>query len=430
MQAKIIIPFLVLTMLLVSCVEMKDQAIFDAPADQEIPVGIKNFYALNVFEGKMNGEHWFSKPPEIESKECLDITSTYFITSELDENGEAIVEPAMRWTWDKQAGDCDWMGLGLGWDGWSGKDLSRITDNAAIQLKVRSVKGDLKSLPLAACLEDYGDNQLWIGFHPQVIENGVIKEDEWSNVTLPLAEFEWDIAQDIDMSNIKQMIVQFEAAGDLYVKEINVIPFKGGFTKRIEIPHAAELDLNLDGLASENSWDQAKGVAFSSYQVKSLSDDENLYFLLNFESEQDLINPFKDGGMWNGDGFEIAFTTNHELNKKRAFMSSSDQHFIINLANKHVWDYRNSALLEGVEVAESKKENAYQFEIQVPLSSLDLDPFTTNVKYQMEFAVGKSSADGTKREMQYKWNSEGKDGFYAKPALWGDMSLTPLAKIQ
>lgn len=426
MKAKRITTLLVTLTFMVSCVEMKDQAIFDAPADQDVPEGIKNFYALNVFEGKLNGEHWFSKPPEIESKECLDITSTYFITSELDENGEAIVEPAMRWTWDKQAGDCDWMGMGLGWDGWSGKDLSRITDNAAIQLKVRSVKGDLKSLPLAACLEDYGDNQLWIGFHPQVIENGIIKEDEWSNVTLPLAEFEWDIAQNIDMSNIKQMLVQFEAAGDLYVKEINVIPFKGGFTKRIEIPYANQLDLTIDGKADETLWSQAQAIEFASYEVKSLSDDENFYFSLSFDSEQDIINPFTDGGMWNGDGFEIAFTSNHELGKKRAFMSSTDQHFIINLANSYVWDYRNSELIDGIKVAKSKSNGAYQFEIQVPLSSLDLDAFTPNVKYQMEFAVGKSSADGTKREMQYKWNSEGKDGFYAKPALWGEMTLVPI----
>lgn len=426
MQTKIIIPFLVFTLSLVSCVEMKEQAMFDAPAEQEIPVGIENFYALNVFEGKLNGEHWFSKPPEIETKACLDITSTYFITSDLDENGEAIVEPAMRWTWDKKAGDCSWMGMGLGWDGWAGKDLSQITDKAAIQLKVRSVKGDLKSLPLAACLEDYGDNQLWIGFHPQVIENGIIKEDEWSNVTLPLAEFEWDIAPNIDMSNIKQMIVQFEAGGDLYVKEINVIPFKGGFTKRIEIPYANSLDVSIDGELNEEVWSSANAVEFSSYSVKSLSDEENFYFSLSFESEQDIINPFTDGGMWNGDGFEIAFTTNHELNKKRSFMSSTDQHFIINLANKHVWDYRNSTLLKGIEMAQSKQGNTYTFEIQMPLEALSLEPFTTDVSYQMEFAVGKSSADGTKREMQYKWNSEGKDGFYAKPALWGDMTLVPL----
>jgi hypothetical protein len=157
-----------------------------------------------------------------------------------------------------------------------------------------------------------------------------------------------------------------------------------------------------------------------------LSDDENFYFSLSFDSAQDIVNPFTDGGMWNGDGFEIAFTTNHELNKKRAFMSSTDQHFIINLANNYVWDYRNSELLDGIKVAKSKSDGAYQFEIQVPLSSLDLDPFTADVNYQMEFAVGKSSADGTKREMQYKWNSEGKDGFYAKPALWGDMTLIPI----
>ncbi|MDG1850369.1 MAG: sugar-binding protein, partial [Flavobacteriales bacterium] len=210
------------------------------------------------------------------------------------------------------------------------------------------------------------------------------------------------------------------------VKEINVIPFKGGFTKRIEIPRASTLDVNIDGQINEDVWNSTQGVEFSSYTVKSLSDDENLYFSLSFDSEQDIINPFTDGGMWNGDGFEIAFTNNHELGKKRVFMSSTDQHFIVNLDNKYVWDYRNSKLLEGIKVAKSKNNGTYQFEIQVPLSSLNLDPFTTDVKYQMEFAVGKSSADGTKREMQYKWNSEGKDGFYAKPALWGEMTLVPI----
>jgi len=426
MKDKIIIPLLVVTTFLSSCIQMKQQAIFDAPAEQEIPEGIENFYALNVFEGKLNGEHWFSKPPEIETKACLDITSAYFITPELDESGEAIVESAMRWTWDKKAGDCSWMGMGLGWDGWSGKDLSQITNKAAIQLKVRSVKGDLKSLPLAACLEDYGDNQLWIGFHPHVIENGVIRDEGWTNIILPLAEFEWDIAPNIDMSNIKQMIVQFEAGGDLYVKEINVIPFKGGFTKRVEIAHAESLNLSIDGQSDEDAWGHAQEVEFSTYKVKSLSDDENLYFLLSFESNQAMINPFEDGGMWNGDAFEVALSTNHKINKKRPFMSSSDKHFVVNLQNKIAWDYRDSKVINEIAVAEVKDGDSYQFEFKVPLSSLDAEPFIKDVNYQIEFAVGKSSADGSKREMQYKWNSGGKDGFYAKPALWGDMTVTPL----
>ena len=348
MKAKIILPFLVFILFLVSCTTMKQQALFDAPADQEIPEGIENFYALNVFNGKLSGENWYSKPPEISTSACLDISSNYFISPELEASDNAEAEHATRWTWDKKAGDCPWMGIGFGWDGWAGKDLSQITDKAAIQLKVRSVNGHIKSLPLAACLEDYGGNQLWIGFHSQAIENGIIRDDEWSNVTLPLAEFEWDIAPNIDMSNIKQMIVQFEAGGDLYVKEINVIPFKGGFTKRIEGAYAESLNISIDGKTNEAIWLSTKAVEFSSYKVKTVADSKNLYFSLNFSSNQTMINNSNDGRMWNGDAFEIAFSTNHELNKKRGFMSSTDQHIGINLENYTVWNWREDNTVENI----------------------------------------------------------------------------------
>jgi len=145
MKAKIILPFLVFILFLVSCTTMKQQALFDAPADQEIPEGIENFYALNVFNGKLSGENWYSKPPEISTSACLDISSNYFISPELEASDNAEAEHATRWTWDKKAGDCPWMGIGFGWDGWAGKDLSQITDKAAIQLKVRSVNGHIKS---------------------------------------------------------------------------------------------------------------------------------------------------------------------------------------------------------------------------------------------------------------------------------------------
>ena len=425
MKAKLILPFLVFTLFFVSCTTMKQQALFDAPAEQEIPEGIENFYSLKVFDGKLSGENWYSKPPEISTSACLNVSSTYFISPELEASDDAEAEPAIRWTWDKKAGDCPWMGIGFGWDGWAGKDMSQITDKAAIQLKVRSVNGHIKSLPLAACLEDYGDNQLWIGFHPPVIENGIIRDDEWSNVILPLAEFEWDIAPNIDMSNIKQMIVQFEAGGDLYVKEINVIPFKGGFTKRIEAPHADNLNISIDGKTNEAIWESAETVEFSSYKVKTVADSENLYFSLNFSSNQSMINNSDDGGMWNGDAFEIAFSTNHELNKKRGFMSSTDQHIGINLENYTVWNWREDNTVENISVSKHKNGDDYQFEIQVPLKSLGLESFKTGVTYGIEFAVDESSADGSKRELQHRWNS-GREGFYAKPALWGELSFTEI----
>jgi len=423
MKAKLPIPFLFFTLFLVSCSTMKQQALFDAPADQEIPEGIENFYALNIFDGKMNGEHWFSKPPEISTKKCLDITNTYFISPELIASNDVEAKPSMRWKWDKKAGDCSWMGMGFGWDGWAGKDMSQIIDKAAIQFKVRSAKGSLKSLPLAACFEDYADNQVWIGFHPQVIENGIITDDQWSNVTLPLAEFEWENAQDIDMTNIKQMIVQFEAAGDIYVDEIKVIPFKGGFTKRIEVPLAERFTINLDGIANEKSWGHAKEVEFSSFKVKSLADSDNLYFLLSFTSKTSMKNKNKDGSVWNGDAFEIAFSTNYELSRKRSFMQTTDRHIGINLEDYSVWDWREQKAVKNVTVSQQKNEDNYQFEIKIPLKSLELESFKSDVNYNIEFAVNQSSDDGSKREIQYRWNSPSKEGFHVKPSLWGDLTF-------
>ena len=140
-----------------SCMTLKDQGIFDMSSDQILPEHIENVYALDVFKGVMSGEQWFSKPPEIPTTKCLDVTA---VNSNFD-----ISNSSMLWTWDKKAANCGWMGIGFGWDGWAGKDLSSIIDKAAIQLKVKSKNGILKSLPLAACLEDYGGNQVWIGFH-------------------------------------------------------------------------------------------------------------------------------------------------------------------------------------------------------------------------------------------------------------------------
>ena len=48
-----------------SCMTLKDQAIFDMSSDQILPEHIENVYWLDVFNGVMSGEQWFSKPHEI-----------------------------------------------------------------------------------------------------------------------------------------------------------------------------------------------------------------------------------------------------------------------------------------------------------------------------------------------------------------------------
>ena len=56
---------------------------------------------------------------------------------------------------------CEWIGMGIGWDGWQGKDMSRIMEKSAIELVVRVEKGSISSLPIVFILEDYSENQCY-----------------------------------------------------------------------------------------------------------------------------------------------------------------------------------------------------------------------------------------------------------------------------
>lgn len=398
-------------LLLSSCVSFKEKSLFDRSSGQILPDHIENLYALNIFDGTMNGEQWCSKPPELPSSECLTIEAVHVEMN----------TPSMLWSWNKNAADCGWMGIGFGWDGWTGKDLSAVVDKAAIQLKVRSKKGVLKSLPLAASLEDFGGNQVWIGFNSKVMPLDGVKDNEWSFVTLPLADFEWENAQYMDISNVKQLIVQFEGSGDLFVSEIKIIPFKGGGNKRIETKIYKEAGIVVDGDASDMSWQSIKSNTFSNYNFKLLADDDKFYFLV----EMPLIKAFKNSKkleeVWNGDALEFAFSTRESDLKKRVFLNSSDRHFGVNLNSFQAWDWTQQKELMHLEVAVSNNNSSTTVELAIPFSDLGMESFDNANMYRFEFAVDRSSSDGMKRESQIRWNSENREGFHTNPSLWGEL---------
>ena len=45
-------------------------------SDQILPEHIENVYCLNVFNGVMSGEQWFSKPPEIPTTNAFGLYET------------------------------------------------------------------------------------------------------------------------------------------------------------------------------------------------------------------------------------------------------------------------------------------------------------------------------------------------------------------
>ena len=196
--------FLVISLLfLVSCVTLKEVGVFDEPANQKEPDGFNGFYSTSIYSDSITQEVWFTR-----SETCLKVEAS----EEVKYSGEA----ALHLQWDKISQSCEWLGLGIGWDSWNGKDIKNIINNGAIEMMVRNKEGVRKGLPLAACLEDYSDGQAWIGFSANAILAKEIGE-EWVKVRLPFSEFEWDAVNGANPSNIKQFIIQFEADGDIYV---------------------------------------------------------------------------------------------------------------------------------------------------------------------------------------------------------------------
>ena len=64
-----------------------------------------------------------------------------------------------------------------------------------------------------------------IGTNKDLAENGVITK-EWTKITIPLQLFNFE-DEKFDGSNVKQLIIQFEASGTIEVDAIEIVPYAG-----------------------------------------------------------------------------------------------------------------------------------------------------------------------------------------------------------
>ena len=126
---------------------------------------------------------------------------------------------------------CEWIGMGIGWDGWQGKDMSGIMEKSAIELMVRVEKGSITSLPLVFILEDYSENQCYATASYLGIEGGKI-DQSWTRVVVPLQTFSY-IKNKIDLTNVKQLLLQCYDATDVYLDNIQIIKYTHPY-KRLE----------------------------------------------------------------------------------------------------------------------------------------------------------------------------------------------------
>ena len=389
----------------IGCLKPIDLFEYVPPID-ETP-HIDNLYSLDIFTDYMSKEVWFSG----EQVGCINVEQEESITFSGD--------GSLHITWDKISSPCEWIGMGIGWDNWAGKNLSSVYDKSAIQFKIRTAKDVLKSLPVAFALEDYGNVQAWVGFNRNMLSDKVITE-EWSTVTIPISEFDWE-KDEADIGNIKQFMIQFEAAGDVFVDEIKIVEHKGSLRKRATAYYYEEGVFNF----ANSSF--APTIEMDNNKFYVSLDKDFLYFYATVEDETPMENVQDGDNIWNGDAIEIAFSTNSEALPKRKRYLFSDQQIGIKVCDEPiVWNWRKHKIIESAEVITEKTPTGYSVNLKIPLSEFELEEFELNKVYGLEIALDSGDKDG--RKTQSRWNNPDQEGFHTNPSLWGEMVIVPYKK--
>lgn len=392
----------VLSATIFSC-SIKPVSVYETGSGGDSVQHIKNVYAINIFTDYVTSELW-----KTEDTSCI-IVKNIFDSTMIGEGGLYI-------KWNKTSGGCNWVGIGIGWDGWNGKNLQEIYNEAAIQFMVRSPKGTQPGLPWAMAFEDFGGGQAWAGVFSNFIEGGKITE-QWTKVQIPLTAFDFN-QFDADKSGIKQLIIQFESEGEIFFDDLKIVPTQTVESKLAIVPFVNKL-VTVDGI-KDNIY-SGNGFSLENGQVWLAVNDKNMMVYAEVNDASPLQNIQSGKDIWNGDALEIAFTTNAAASANRKAFLLSDQHIGIKATTAPVlWNWRNNTAATG-NVMTKKTTTGYIVEALIPLDQFIAAPFIAGNNYQIEVAIDAGTTKG--REKQYRWNNPYNEGFHTSPQLWGKMRI-------
>jgi Carbohydrate family 9 binding domain-like len=380
----------------------KSTGLYDEQEEIEVK-NIDGFYAVDLYHETITNEIWFT-----ENKKCVSV---------LNESSTAYRgKNCLHIKWDKISGGCNWIGMGIGWNGWQGKDMGTIMNKTAIEFYARTTGDTLKGLPLALALEDYSGVQSYIGFSPAYIVGKKITAN-WTKIIVPLNAFPYR-QNDLDISNIKQFIIQFEADGELFIDEITLVPFEGILKPAVQLTKNQN-DIMVDGVINSTEW---KGDTISLENNTNFFiqfDDQYLYLGGMVNDDSPLINTKDNNEIWNGDAIELAFGSNPEADMNRTRYLFSDFQLGIKLGTEqYVWNWKMKNRVEGAEVKTQLNADGYVIEAKIPLSTFGKFTFIEGKNYGFEIALDNGNASG-KRITQTRWASSHAEGFHLNPSLWG-----------
>jgi len=399
---KLLLPLFFLMLMLEACSVFKPNRFYDEAADDAGRANIAGFEALSIYSDQLSSENWHT--PEPAALQVKAESNTVYSGSQ-----------AISIEWNKQATTINWLGMGFGWLNWSGKNFEAITDKAALSFRVKSKKGVLNGLPWAIGFEDFSGAQAWTGVTPNFVKEGSIRDDAWSEIAIPLSNFPFE-ARGVEVSNIKQMIVQFESSGKVWIDEVKLVPYTAKRRSRYEF-NTAKAPV-IDGNIGYNEW-SGNPVELANGRVYVYWDDVNLYAALMTEDETPGVNTQSGKDIWNGDALEIAFSSLSNSNPKRSFLFPEDCHIGISMGEANqVYNWAKDQAVDGVVVKKSFSGNRFSCEMAIPWAALNIKPLELDQPYDFEIAIDMSGPSG-KRGVQYRWNSIEKEGFHQNPSLWG-----------
>lgn len=314
--------------------------------------------------------------------------------------------------WDKPGGGCNWVGMGVGWDMWSGKNLAPLLDSAAIELKVKLPAGAraAKTLPLAFGLEDYSNRQAWMGMSARWVIDGPIG-NQYAHIRLPLQEFNWD-EQKADASNVKQLIIQFEAAGEFVLRHIRIVRHAGTSRKQAAV-------------ADGGSFKHIPWQAVGNDSMRLRWDDQHLHIEALLADTELPENGQTGANLWNGDALEVALAAQPELSSRpRGRFLFSDIHLGIGLGEKaEAMDFRTQQPVPVQREMTALPGGGYRVIASIRWSDLAREPWRLPGRYLLEMARDQGDARG--RREQFRWNSADQEGFHQSPSIWGELLVKP-----
>jgi hypothetical protein len=367
------------------------------------PYSIKGFDQFEIFENNFTDEIWSTK-----NTSCISLA----LKSDLKDT-------FLHIKWNKDQDGCNWVGMGYGWDMWTGKDLAAVLDTLALQLLVRSTSTPFTNIPWAFGFEDYAGNQAWLGYNKSFLCANEIGTT-WTKVEIPLALFPFE-ENDFDLFNVKQLIIQLFSEGNIEINTIKLVPQSKKLKEELIVKPAIK-SVSIDGDSTDWTNVHFKEISGGHY-IAMLYNPEIMYLAIHVNDSTAMQNNNQGAELWKGDAIEIAFSTNNLVDEKRKFYLLSDQHIGINCgSNSYCWDFKQNMQLRNINYQIQAENGGYFIEIAIPYESTYSKKLVSGESFGFEIAVDLGSETNT-RERQDRWNSAATEGFHLSPNKWGSIVL-------